>query len=290
MTAYRDDLEAAIAHADAAERELAKARDELAADHERIAELERELAAAKRGVNKAKRVEPKPAPPPRQPRAKTPKPKPVVAIALGVVAGVAVIVGMIFLIRWRNAPSYPVVDLVADEPAARALATDWLPDAELFELRADYVDPRGTSDLARYGGGRVYLSYRSPSRAATSAPASSEPIGAPTSDPDAPICIVEVRFDGRRRRASTTNGRGSACGTALPTPVRCTVVDVWTEAIRRGAPENALASIRLKARTRAKRERATWTFEIDGKGGRVFEMELFDDECPWSGTPPILRR
>jgi len=43
---YREDLEAALAHADAAERQLEEARKENEADHARIAELEGQLAAA----------------------------------------------------------------------------------------------------------------------------------------------------------------------------------------------------------------------------------------------------
>jgi len=163
MTAYRDDLEAALAHAEAAEKELATAREELTKDHDRIAELERELAAAKRGIDKAKRVErrvePKPAPPAVGPRDDRRTPRPAVAITVGIVVAALVIGGMVMFVGWQNGPSYPVVDLVADEAAARELAKKWIPDPELFELRADYVDPRGTSDLARFGG-RVYRRCR----------------------------------------------------------------------------------------------------------------------------------
>lgn len=55
---YREDLEAALAHAESAEQELIAARDENAADHKRIAELEEQLAAAQRGVQQTTRREP----------------------------------------------------------------------------------------------------------------------------------------------------------------------------------------------------------------------------------------
>jgi len=55
---YREDLEAALAHAESAEQELIAARDENAADHKRIAELEDQLAAAKRGVQQTTRRDP----------------------------------------------------------------------------------------------------------------------------------------------------------------------------------------------------------------------------------------
>jgi len=51
---YREDLDAALAHADAAQRQLEEARKENEADHARIAELEEQLAAAKRGVHETK--------------------------------------------------------------------------------------------------------------------------------------------------------------------------------------------------------------------------------------------
>ena len=51
--AYRDDLEAALAHAEAAERDLDEAKRVHAHDTERIAALEKQLAAAKTGVKKA---------------------------------------------------------------------------------------------------------------------------------------------------------------------------------------------------------------------------------------------
>jgi hypothetical protein len=300
--AYRDDLEAAIAHADAAERELANARRELAADHERIAELERELEAAKRRRDKAdKRAaaateraakrDPErtsPAAAPRDPA----KPTWLRAALLwgGILAGiVALSVGVPWLVRARDIPTKSVVDLVADEPAARALAQKQLPDPALYEIRADYVDPGGRCDLEQYGGD-VNFKYLSPSRAAVPAPAPTGPIGAPQPTTSWPTCSVEVRYQRSRTRTYWTNGRGEQCGQPLPSPPRCTVVDVWNEAIRRGAPVNALASIRLQMRTRQKRDRPTWSFQINGPQGRVFEMELFDDECPWSSVPAVLKR
>jgi hypothetical protein len=293
MTAYRDDLEAALAHADASERELDKARAELAADHERIAELEQQLADAKRKLGEAERAAPKPKPKQKPAPAKPSGAKPSsrwIFVAGCVVAGLVLIGGVVAIVTGqgsrRGRGSYPVVDIVADERAARDVVKETMPDAELYELRADYVDPNGRSDLGRYAGGRVYLEYRSPSAAATTPPPPSGPIGAPQSDPNPPVCTMTVRFDGSPRSISQTTGRGTSCGSSLPTPMRCTVVDVWKEALRRGAPDNAIASIRLRTRTRSKRTRSTWSFTIPGKERDVFSLELFDDECPWGARSP----
>ncbi|MCA9679156.1 MAG: hypothetical protein KC464_29270, partial [Myxococcales bacterium] len=49
---YRDDLEAAIARADAAEQDLARSRDQHSDDRERIAALEQQLADARGEVTR----------------------------------------------------------------------------------------------------------------------------------------------------------------------------------------------------------------------------------------------
>jgi len=55
---YREELEAALARAAAAEQDLADARSENAHDHERIAELEKQLTEARHGVKAAESAPP----------------------------------------------------------------------------------------------------------------------------------------------------------------------------------------------------------------------------------------
>jgi hypothetical protein len=64
------------------------------------------------------------------------------------------------------------------------------------------------------------------------------------------------------------------CGATIDMP-SCSVVDIWNEAIRRGAPVNALASIQLDKRL----DKSVWRLTISDNGKTVFETSIVD-ECP----------
>ena len=267
---YRDDLEAALAHAEAAERDLADARREVKKDHARIQELERLLAEAKSRVEIH-------SPPKARPLAIAPKPSPSrwPAPAVLAITGLmgALIAGSVVWSR-RNVRS--TVDLSAVEPIAAAMARDTLPDAVLMSMKGDLVDARGVQDLATFGG-RVEYEYLSPSRAAAPPPPSSQPLGAPRSSSKLPTCAVDIRYRPGGFATYTTEALGSSCGEALPGPPRCTVVAVWKEAIARGAPANALARVSLRMHSGKPR----WSFTITDhdRGTTAFSMNL-PDECP----------
>ncbi len=98
---FRNDLEAALARAAAAERELAELRRKDDAERARIETLEQELAAARAEAARLKKSEPKPVPPRRPepaPAAKSGTPRSpaikwVAASVLGVGAIVAIVLG-----------------------------------------------------------------------------------------------------------------------------------------------------------------------------------------------------
>jgi hypothetical protein len=284
--AYRDDLEAALAHVESLEEELAEARRASDTDHARIAELERKLASAqtqaqaKRATGSQARSAdvPSAAPSAPQPELKGSPAARVVAAIAGCGLFTVVIVAL------ANRPAGPrVVDIDAEAAKALALARKELPDPVLIGIDGRYVDPQGKSDLVKYHGKVIYEFY-SPSRASVPPPAPNGPIGAPPPQVTWPACAVEVRYRDSGVDTITRADHGGACGTPLPSAPRCRVTDVWQEAIRRGAPREALASIRLRAHTRGGRERSMWQMTISDGTHTVFEMEVFD-ECPFAGSP-----
>jgi len=301
---YREDLEAALAHAEAAERQLEAARAENQSEHKRIAELEKQLAAATRGVHETKERDPaskrqdaiKAAREARQAaEAKVDrsssagnkaKPKWHIGLAVAIFGSMPVVFGLVLGPCGPNAGAKDRVNISGDLAGARAKAEGSMPDPELVAIKADYVSPLGVTDLTAYGG-RVSYTFVSPSRLAVPEPVPTGPLGAPAPTVKYETCATEVRYSSGRLRVYETSGRGVAtCGEALPTSPSCTVVDVWNEAIRRGAPSNALASIRLDMRDvklqgeTKSRHIAAWRFSISGSSGTVAEYTM-PDRCPF---------
>jgi hypothetical protein len=283
---YRDDLEAALAHAEAAERDLAAAREENQHDHERIAALEKQLAAAQHKLGEAKKKEPPP-----KPKPKPEKPKPdasstkwdgtssVVVIGLIVLIGGIIALGMFS----SRGDGVKTVDIDGMLPDAKQKALKYLPDPELYQLKADYVPPSGISDLATYHGYVTY-GFLSPTRRDQATPSPVGPIGAPQPSPNYLNCSVDVRYRETSMRYYETAARGDQCGEPLTHPPTCTVKEVWAEAIHRGAPQNALAGIRLDMKGHRGddgkyRRVPLWRFSISDSSKTVFEMEL-PDGCP----------
>jgi hypothetical protein len=288
---YREDLDAALAHAHAAERALEEARKESEADHARIAELEAQLTAAKRGVERKREREPKEPMSSREHDSGTPfneKRVVVFSISLTVLLVGGGILG-VNLMMTRGEKS--VVDISRDILDAEREAHKTLPDPVLSAINADLVDPKGIADLTQYPG-RVSYVFVSPSRSAVAAPIPTGPIGAPAPQVKYDDCAVSIRYEKNRLKTYTTQGRGAvSCGEPLPGPPHCSVADVWAEAIYRGAPQNALASLRLAMRDvrlsneKSSRHMAAWRFSI---AGTVIDYTI-PDACPFpTGRPPLL--
>jgi hypothetical protein len=256
----REDLDAAIAHAEAVQRDLDAAREENAADYTRIAELEKRLADARDDVERTKLGKR--------------RALPWWQIAPGVVAVTGFGVVLLFMYGPCSGAK-AAVDITGDIAGAQVVAAGIVPDPVLKRIEADHVSPQGIADLAAYGGTVVY-EFVSPSRAAA-AQAPTGPIGAP-STVTRPTCNAQVQYRKRGRRTYEAN---EGCGDALPGPPSCSVVEVWTEAIRRGAPSSALASIRLAMEDVTlpgeitSRRAPAWHFKIFG----IADMTILD-RCP----------
>ena len=173
---------------------------------------------------------------------------------------------------WRTLRPPPKIDVSATIADAQATARARFSDAVLASISAKYVDPSGIDDLAH--NGRVEYRFVSPSRAAL--PPAATTVGLPHDNSQDPVCGVEIEFRVFMQGAgSATNDlRGGACTVPLAHPPSCTVAQVWAEAIRRGAPNNAIATyLRLEPNDRGE---PTWTLEVDP----VFRGEL-PDRCPF---------
>jgi hypothetical protein len=282
---YREDLDAALAHAEAAERSLEDARKESEADHARIAELEAALARAKRGVQETQSREPR-HPPPRVPRdrAKPDKSTQQPWIVMACV-GAVLLVGALIAYAVGTQGVKVAVDVSRDLAAARREARGMLPDPVLTSISADLVNPQGVVDLVKYDGSMVTYGFASPSRTAVPAPVGTGPIGAPQPTPQYANCSVSIRYLKDRVKTYSRSGRGTqTCGEPIPTGApHCSAADVWAEAIRRGAPTNALASLRFSmpaqgsAKTTVAHHDPTWSFSI---AGTAFNYTIPDD-CPF---------
>ncbi len=245
---YREELEAALGRVAAAEDALAAARDENAHDHERIAELEKELADARTNATGAEAPRPEPPAPPRTPaspdRAAWKTPWMLVPIAI------VLVIGSDELIKHAGkSKAGPKIDMMTELGRAKADARKYAPDATLLKMETqsvDMVDARGFADLSK---GFVTFEFFSPSHES----------------------YVHVLFmQGGLREVTELR----TSGLRVHDPPRCSVVDVWAEAIRRGASRSSLAAISLGKDA----DEPMWTFEIKAPG-HAFVMTL-PDECP----------
>ncbi len=197
---------------------------------------------------------------------------------------VALISGIIgFGIYSGRGDGVKTVDIDAALPDATQKALKYLPDPELYMMKADYVPPSGISDLATYHGYVTY-GFLSRTRRDQAAPATAGPIGAPQPSPNYLDCAVDVRYRETSMRYYPTASRGDPCGEPLIHPPTCTVKEVWAEAIHRGEPQNALAGIRFEMKSHRDddgkyRRVPLWRFSISDQSKTVFEMEL-PDNCP----------
>jgi hypothetical protein len=249
---YRDDHEAALRRIADLEQRLEAERAAHAADEGRVAELEKELAALRRAVPATPKEEkPRPEKPKRKkPAAQKPGPRRGWVAALPIVPFVAGFSLVVFFVgRGCIRASYDGSQWLA---VATDKARSWAPDAELMRVEGTLIDPRGRADAAY--NGRWHFSFRSQSRAALPRPADPPPPvpGAPPPRaPPWPGCQYTCDVSHWRKGGWQINcdeSRPSAdCGSSLAAPVRCTVKQVWQRARERGAPDPALANLKLSA-------------------------------------------
>ncbi len=238
---YREDFDAALARAQATQEELDAARAENERDHERIAELEKELAEAKRGVSVAEKAAP--APPPPAPVAGpsfwSDRGNWVVLVPI-VVVGFTIVSSLI-----HTSPAAPKpIDFEKERVRAEAAAREKVSDAVLAQEGATAIDRRGMVDLVKGFATWDFVSAR----------------GGPTT-----VHVAFMQGNGRREVLVFDNGAKSA----VQDPPRCTAADVWAEAIRRGAPSSDLAEVKLESTSSG----LEWHFWIRKKG---FEITIPD--------------
>ena len=280
---YREDLDAALARVNACEEELNAARREHQIDRTRVAELEAALAAAKHAerVNRAST---------RAASSSRPLPEaspgvrwPLVLGAVLVLGGAAAF-GLALMARSTPVAS-STIDVSGALPAAQTVARRTAPDMVLQRLRADNVGLEGSEHFVT-SLSRVDYRFVSLTQGRNASPTvleTRESLGAsPPSSTDSP-CLIDVEYRSSGMRSQVVASRGDAsCREALPEAPRCMVVDVWKAALRKGAPTNALASLRLEmsdyqAPGTTSYERApVWTFTISGANTSGFTMKMLD--------------
>jgi hypothetical protein len=209
----------------------------------------------------------------------------VVAVGGFVVMAVA---GIFVVMSTCRSDGVKTVDVDAKLLDATLKAAEFLPDPELYQLTADLVPSSGIADLATYRGSVSY-EFLSRTRRDQAEPPPVGPPGAPQPKPKYLDCAVDVTYHSAWTGADPTAGRGDVCGEPLAHPRRCTVKQVWAEAIRRGAPANGLAFVRLEMhRWRGDKGKEDsrvvplWRFSIADQSRSIFSMEL-PDECPNGG-------
>ena len=204
----------------------------------------------------------------------------IVAIVLGIGA---IIAGIFLYLHHRRAKGMDFAESLA---AATATARYREADAELSSANVFYVDANGDVELPQtmfkedstetHQEGTEFR-FVSPRRATASAQGQ---LGAPASRGDAvgAGCAIVVTDGGPgvRQRVRVRD----TCDPSLPTPLRCSLAQVWATAIARGAPRGALADISLNTEG----TRRVWDFKIidwnafAAAAHPVFQAKI-DDDC-----------
>jgi len=268
---FREDLDAALERTAAAEQELAAERKAHDADRARITALETQLAETKPSDQAAPSKEtPSKETPSKETKGSGEISPLLVRLFIAVV--VVPILGLLCLAGYRSWQDLypPPIDL--DESLARAQveAHKHYADAALVSIKAKYVDPRGR--LMQSGD----LDFVFVSPAAALKPAPPTVPGMPHDGSADPLCGITVEFRWRTHGRMDTwdiHGSGATCGVPLAHPPSCTAAQVWSEAIRRGAPANGVATYFTLASVD---KIPTWTVDVNP----VFRQHLVDN-CPF---------
>jgi len=269
---YREELDAALARAQAAEERLAAARQEnerdhariteleertrdekqtkktAERDHARIAELEKEVADARLEAEIA--TQGRSASRTRETRSWL-RENVWVALCVAFPFALALVLTLRDMHRKTSssAAAPPTrLDLESARARAESEARKTMSDAVLAQLDTQAsVDATGVIDLNK---GFATFDFVSPSRAARAQ--------------DSAIHVALMP------NAKPTVIQQNGPTTAIHDPPRCTARAVWAQAIRRGAPPNALASLHFGATTSG----PAWQIRVQPD----FEMTL-PDEC-----------
>jgi hypothetical protein len=155
--------------------------------------------------------------------------------------------------------------------------------ATVTELRLSYVREDGVIDPT-YGTAEIHLGK--PKRARPPADDPSRPIGAPVpvdpqlADDVMARCPVYTWKSGAR-----TESDGSCLSLGALERPRCSVLEVWAQAIEAGAPAKGLAIIDLNAAPLG--ERQSWTFSITDGPRDIHFAKSVPDVCEPTLEKPV---
>jgi hypothetical protein len=162
------------------------------------------------------------------------------------------------------------LDIAAFLPWAIAQAKQAIPDAELYRIDVDGVSPEGFADLTlatlASDNGSIDLRFTSKSHA--------------TRDPKIPLGArnemnCEFRITAEPDGVAIAPMFATQCK-EKPVPLpRCGYVALWKRALKKGAPQGAVANIGLRSDFNG---RPTWYFNI-GFGTDVSYSEMWNDDC-----------
>ncbi len=213
-----------------------------------------------------------------------------VAICLGIAAAVG---GYLLYFYSKKAKGLDFVERLEHATrAARGVAAD----AALTHASIYYVNSSGHVELPNKGMGSrdthpLGIEFRFRSTKLASTTAAPGQLGRPQQSGNAAGagCIIEVTAAGPGTRGADDlrvrqrdSSRGG-CGESMPTQPRCSLAQVWSTAIARSAPSDALADIELEVVDAKPR----WDFKItdwNRRGATAsrpdFEVVLADDCAP----------
>jgi hypothetical protein len=193
------------------------------------------------------------------------------------------IVGLLFFFAYARDRA-AAVPFSADEYMLKALvaAQRAAPDAEIELARAEMIDAAGKVEPAQ--GGLLVAQFRSPSRDRAAA----EPVmlGAKVKNAGAcrrlvSVAALRVGIKARRFEFETKWREDPArCGPSLPEPLHCTFAAIWARAIADGAPQPALATIKLSTVEEKNTLARVWVFTItDHRTSTDVFRRVFADDC-----------
>lgn len=161
-------------------------------------------------------------------------------------------------------------------------ATTLAPDLQLTSLTLNLVRPDGFADLTLDRDQGINIDWRSPLRSST-------PAGAVKGVKLELECVLyhAMRYGAAPTPLKLYPRDAQSCDAPLVQRPTCTVAAIWQRALDKGAPADAVASLRYAAvddKTPDVPTRGRWTVSIE-LGAKDFSASFIDD-CDQPATPP----
>lgn len=182
----------------------------------------------------------------------------------------------------QTSASNPAMPLAADKLVAQAFEDARSRGNTVTKLQLSYVREDGVLDPA-YGTAEAQLG--APKRK-TPADDPNRPIGAPVpSDPQMSEDLAATCPTYTWERGARTETTGSCLAFGVIERPRCSVLELWKQALEAGAPGKALAVIALYPATQSQPQ--TWTFTIEDGPRDIHFQKTIPDTCDPTLEKPL---